>query len=109
MLECWALTDTPNPEPSLEVGLIAQSPDEILTYQDQATNMQRSGLYARGVGIALATQLAVLAKAFPHFADEFGQPDAVGFGIEDAQAKIVIRSLRPLPDEPDPCASQGVL
>jgi hypothetical protein len=106
MLECWLMRDVPEVSGEPEVGLIAQAPSEILTYLDQATNRQRSGLYARGIGIALAAQATVLEKQFPHFEDESWNPDPIGLGIMDENAGIKIRTVALEPQEQDPCAIQ---
>lgn len=109
MIECWLMVDTPEADGAYEVGLIGQSPDEILHYMDQATNRQRSGLYAPAIGNALAIQATVLSKAFPQFTDEGATPDPIGFGIEDDTAQIRIRSVGLRPGEADPCVTQGQL
>ena len=98
------MTDMPEaPEPEAD-EFESLTLDTILRLQDQATNQQRTGYYAEGIAVAMAAQASLLERIMPEVEGDLEQPEARGFGEEDNQAEIRIRTVGLYQDELDPCA-----
>lgn len=100
------MADTPE-APAIDPTLLEPlTLDVLLHHLDQATNRQRTGIYASGIGLAIAAQAAMLERKFPEYEPTQPMPDAIGFGVIDELSGVNIRTERPYEGEIDPCSEQ---